>query len=133
MQRRQEKEMSLCRDCFGIQPDTTYWRNTLFYVFRYSKVFSPVELTSLFFHFIHKICQPLILHITFTFSIHKGTKSQTNCVCMCVCSWCLSLLGASISCKHHLLTTGSPASKHLTNKHTHKYIPACHWVAKSLL
>lgn len=24
MQKRQEKEMSLCRDCFGIQPDTTY-------------------------------------------------------------------------------------------------------------
>lgn len=89
-------------------------------------LFQSVELTSLLFQFIHKICQPLILHITFTFSIHEGTKSQTNCVYMCVCSWCLSLLGASISCKHHLLTTGSPASKHLTNKHTHKYIPACH-------
>lgn len=89
-------------------------------------LFQSVEMTSLFFHCIHKICQPLILHITFTFSIHEGTKSQTNCVCMCVCSWGLSLLGASISCKHHLLTTGSPASKHLTNKHTHKYIPACH-------
>lgn len=99
-----------------------------FYVFRHSEVFFPAELTSLFFHFNHKICQPLLLHISFTFSIHRGTKSQTNCVCMCVCvcSWCLTLLGASISCKHHLLTTGSPASKHLTNKHTHKSVPACH-------
>jgi len=38
-----------------------------FYIFRFSKVFSPVELTSLFFHFIHKICQPLLLHITLPF------------------------------------------------------------------